>query len=234
MTATERALAYVRGTHDQGLSCSDPGADNCNVLTGWVDSDFFLTPTPVAASLDKSCPSMVPLSASAVAAKEASHSPPVQLNTSLSAPSPKRTPTSALFYQGLTALLLAPRLLQGIVRIIARILTNSRIHHMFLRILAIMRTIPCSRPRCVWEDNAACILMSENPVNRDRSRHVDIKFYFLCERVRAGEIKSYKYWGPLDVADALTKSLPWPAFHKHAPFMHGTRRPYRPCAVSGA
>jgi len=70
--------------------------------------------------------------------------------------------------------------------------------------------------------------MSENPVNRDRSRHVDVKFHFLRERVRAGEIKLYKCWSPLNVADALTKSLPRPAFHKHAPFMHGTRSSYRP------
>ena len=89
-------------------------------------------------------------------------------------------------------------------------------------------------PTCVWEDNAACILMSENPVNRDRSRHVDVKFHFLRERVRAGEIKLYKCWGPLNVADALTKSLPRPAFHKHAPFMHGTRSSYRPFTDSGA
>ena len=70
--------------------------------------------------------------------------------------------------------------------------------------------------------------MSENPVNRDRSRHVEVKNHFLCERVRAGEIKLCKCWGPLNVADALTKSLPRPAFHKHAPFMHGTRSSYRP------
>jgi len=40
MVAAERALEYVRDTHDQGLSCCDPGAENRNVLTGWVDSDF--------------------------------------------------------------------------------------------------------------------------------------------------------------------------------------------------
>jgi len=40
MPAAERTLAYVRGTHDQGLSYCNPGAENCNVLTGWVDSDF--------------------------------------------------------------------------------------------------------------------------------------------------------------------------------------------------
>ena len=38
--AAERALACVRGTHDQGLLYCDPGAENRNVLTGWVDSDF--------------------------------------------------------------------------------------------------------------------------------------------------------------------------------------------------
>jgi len=40
MAAAERALAYVRGTHYQGLSYCDPGADSRNILTGWLDSDF--------------------------------------------------------------------------------------------------------------------------------------------------------------------------------------------------
>ena len=29
-------------------------------------------------------------------------------------------------------------------------------------------------PTEIWEDNASCILMSENPTNRERSRHVDV------------------------------------------------------------
>ena len=40
MVAAERALVHVRDTHDQGLSYCDTGAENRNVLTGWVDSDF--------------------------------------------------------------------------------------------------------------------------------------------------------------------------------------------------
>ena len=39
IAAAERALAYVRGTHDQGLSYCDTGAENRNAL-GWVDRDF--------------------------------------------------------------------------------------------------------------------------------------------------------------------------------------------------
>jgi len=89
-------------------------------------------------------------------------------------------------------------------------------------------------PTCVWEDNATCIRMSENPVNCDCSRYVDVKFHFLRERVRASEIKLYKCWGPLNAADVLTKSLPRLACHKHAPFMHGTRSSYWPFADLGA
>jgi len=76
-------------------------------------------------------------------------------------------------------------------------------------------------PTCVWEDNAACILMSKNPVNHDRSHHIDVKFqvHFLCERVLARKMHLYKCCGPLNVTDALTKSLPQPAFHKDAPLM---------------
>ena len=61
-----------------------------------------------------------------------------------------------------------------------------------------------------------------------------VNFHFLRERLHAGEIKLYKCWGPFNVADALTKSLPRPAFHKHAPFMHGTRSSYRPFTDLGA
>ena len=34
MAAAERALAYVRDTHNQGLSYCNPGAENQNVLKG--------------------------------------------------------------------------------------------------------------------------------------------------------------------------------------------------------
>ena len=32
---------------------------------------------------------------------------------------------------------------------------------------------PQKKPTEIWEDFASCIMMSENPTNRDRSRHVD-------------------------------------------------------------
>ena len=47
----------------------------------------------------------------------------------------------------------------------------------------------------IWEDNASCIMMSENPTNRDRSRHVDVKVQFLRDLVRDGHVKLLKCAG---------------------------------------
>ena len=38
-------------------------------------------------------------------------------------------------------------------------------------------------PTEIWKDNASCILMSENPTNRERSRHVDVRVHFLRDMV---------------------------------------------------
>jgi hypothetical protein len=81
-------------------------------------------------------------------------------------------------------------------------------------------------PTEIWEDNASCIMMSENPNNRDRSRHVDVKVHFLRYVVRDGHVKLLKCAGPQNVSDALTKSLSRPAFEKHREFMVGTRVPF--------
>jgi hypothetical protein len=49
----------------------------------------------------------------------------------------------------------------------------------------------------IWEDNASCILMSENPTNRERSRYVDVRVHFLRDMVRDGSVKLIKYAGKL-------------------------------------
>ncbi len=69
-------------------------------------------------------------------------------------------------------------------------------------------------------------MMSENPTNRDRSRHVDVKVHFLRDLLRDGHVKLLKCAGPQNVSDVLTKSLTTPAFEKHREFMVGTRVPF--------
>ena len=67
----------------------------------------------------------------------------------------------------------------------------------------------------IYEDNLACVAMSENPVRRKFSRHIDIRRYFVRELVKAGFVKLIPLRTHKMVADALTKSLPAPAFIGH-------------------
>ena len=81
-------------------------------------------------------------------------------------------------------------------------------------------------PTEIWEDNESCILMSENPTNRERSCHVDVRVHFLRDMVRNGSVKLIKCASTQNVADALTKSLPRPVFHKHREFLKGTAQSF--------
>ena len=78
----------------------------------------------------------------------------------------------------------------------------------------------------MYEDNASCIAMSENPVNAERSRHIDTRRFFISDLVRDGLMKLEKCAGTHNPADALTKSLPGPSYDKHMPHMRGTIIPY--------
>ncbi len=88
---------------------------------------------------------------------------------------------------------------------------------------------PQKKPTEIWEDNASCIMMSENLTNRDRSRHVDVKVHYLLDLVRDGHVKFVKCAGTQHVSYALTKCLARPAFEKHQcnrEHMWGTRVPF--------
>ena len=53
-----------------------------------------------------------------------------------------------------------------------------------------------------------------------------VKVHFLRDLFRDGQIKLVKCAGKQNVSDALTKSLPRPAFEKHKGYMLGTRVPF--------
>ena len=82
------------------------------------------------------------------------------------------------------------------------------------------------KPKPIFEDNAACIAMSENPANAERSRHIDTRKWFLREMVRDKVLKLKKVAGQNKVADALTKSLPAPSFLKHRTYLWGSDAPF--------
>jgi len=63
--------------------------------------------------------------------------------------------------------------------------------------------------------------MSENPVRREFSCHIDIRRYFVRELVQTGFLKLIPLRTQKIVADALPKSLPSPSFIGHLRVMMG-------------
>jgi len=70
----------------------------------------------------------------------------------------------------------------------------------------------CTR---VFEVNQACIAMSENTVHRERSRHIDVRKYYVWELVEATLIRLIPCGTEEMTAEALTKSLLYPSFRPH-------------------
>ena len=75
--------------------------------------------------------------------------------------------------------------------------------------------LPQTSPTPLFEDNRACRLMSENPIHRERSKHIDYRVHALRERVAAGEVILVDCASRDMVADSLTKNLPADSFIRH-------------------
>jgi hypothetical protein len=59
----------------------------------------------------------------------------------------------------------------------------------------------------IMEDNQGCIFLSENPVFHQRTKHIDVKYHFVRERVESGEVKLVYVTTTDQLADLLTKPL---------------------------
>jgi hypothetical protein len=87
---------------------------------------------------------------------------------------------------------------------------------------------PQTQPTPLWEDNRACRMMSENPVHRERSKHIDYRVHALRERVVDGVVRLLDCPTADMTADMGTKSLPAPAHCKHRDTALGLIRPTTP------
>ena len=69
-------------------------------------------------------------------------------------------------------------------------------------------------------------------MNRKFTQHIDVRRYYVRDLVRDGVVKLVKCAGTHNVADALTKSLPGPAWNKHRPWLIGTQQEYKAFSIS--
>lgn len=68
--------------------------------------------------------------------------------------------------------------------------------------------IPLQKPPIVFCDNVSTIYLTANPIYHARTKHLEIDFHFVRERVASGAIQVRYVPTALQVADVLTKSLP--------------------------
>jgi hypothetical protein len=64
-------------------------------------------------------------------------------------------------------------------------------------------------PTVIHCDNQRCIKLFENPVFHDRTKHIEIKYHFIRDWVQRGAVQLQYISTDDQVADILTKALPW-------------------------
>ena len=68
------------------------------------------------------------------------------------------------------------------------------------------------KPTTIFEDNTGCIQWSKNPVDYQRSKHIDLKYHFVRAKVKEGVGKLVYCPTEEMMADILTKYLSTPRF----------------------
>jgi hypothetical protein len=71
---------------------------------------------------------------------------------------------------------------------------------------------PPSRATLVYCDNVSAVYLSSNPVQHQRTKHVEIDLHFVRERVAVGAVRVLHVPTTSQYADIFTKGLPTPVF----------------------
>ena len=60
----------------------------------------------------------------------------------------------------------------------------------------------------LWEDNKSCIILAEGETSGGgRSKHIDIKFRFITEKIKSGKVRVRYIPTSWNYADLMTKPL---------------------------
>ncbi|KAJ0624745.1 putative RNA-directed DNA polymerase [Helianthus annuus] len=84
----------------------------------------------------------------------------------------------------------------------------------WLRNLLLELKVPVKKATIVYCDNISAIYLSENPVQHQRSKHVELDIHFVRERVRLGQVRVLHEPSSFQYADIFTKGLPRQLFQQ--------------------
>jgi len=81
--------------------------------------------------------------------------------------------------------------------------------------------IPQEAATVLYEDNDACTAMGNAQKPTPRTRHMDIKYFSICEWVDRDLMHLERIDTSINMADHFTKALTRALFHRHADFLLG-------------
>ena len=67
----------------------------------------------------------------------------------------------------------------------------------------------------LFEDNEGAKALADNPLSSGRGKHIDVRWYFIRDLVRNGEVTVKHVDSEWQAADILTKPLPLSLFKRH-------------------
>jgi hypothetical protein len=79
---------------------------------------------------------------------------------------------------------------------------------------SLLKELGLSSPRMtiLWSDNIGATYLSSNPVLHAPTKHIEVDFHFVRERVARKQLQIKFISSKDQVADIFTKPLPLPAF----------------------
>jgi hypothetical protein len=86
-------------------------------------------------------------------------------------------------------------------------------HAIWLRNLLCELGLPQSDATKIRVDNKSAIELAKNPVHHERSKHIDVRFHFIREHVKKGDVQMDHVATRDQAADIFTKALPTELFN---------------------
>jgi hypothetical protein len=95
-----------------------------------------------------------------------------------------------------------------------RAIANGVAEATWLRQLVLELQVPPSRCTLVYCDNISIVYLSNNPVQHQRTKHVEIDLHFVREKVAIGQVHVLHVPTTSQFADVFTKGLPSSVFEE--------------------
>jgi hypothetical protein len=93
-----------------------------------------------------------------------------------------------------------------------KVVTDATAEIVWLQVLLRELGISQSRAPTLWCDNIGATYLSANPIFHRRSKHIEVDYHFIRERVATKQLEVWPISNKDQLADALTKPLAAPAF----------------------